>query len=193
MYKYYNAHPKGFWIDDCVDRAIAVTTRMDYADVVNARTAYKKSELSRASYSAGDPRRYIEEGLGAKKFVFSRRGPWKMTADRFSKTYKSGRYILDMGWHFAACVGGVLLDTWDPGDEIVQAAYLIEPVNETQKITLRFCYTKRRLDDGMVGITFYDGNGRTSAKTLSESDADAYVESLEKRGYPDMTDAAEWL
>ena len=193
MYKYYNAHPKGFWIDDCVCRAIAVASRMDYCDVEDALRAQKAIDREKGIDSSNLPRSFLEDILGAKRFAFSRRGPWKMTAEKFSKTYKSGRYILDMGWHFAACVNGFLLDTWDPGAEVVLAAYLVEPVKDEQKINLRFCYTATRVTDEEISVTFYDGNGRASAKTMPTDDAAAYIESLKKRGYPDMTNAREWL
>ena len=193
MYKYYNAHPKGFWIDDSVTRAIAVTSRMEYTKVSQARTAYKSREISCGIDGFGDPRRYIENSLGAKKISFSRKGPWKMTAERFSRTYRIGRYILDMGWHFSACIDGVILDTWDCSDELITAAYLITPVNDEQKINLRLCYTTCDVGDGEVSVTFYDCNGRMTSKTMSESDALLYVDALERRGYPDMTDADKWL
>lgn len=193
MYKYYNAHPKGFWLDDCIDRAIAVTTRMDYSTVQKERKSYGSIISDQRRYSVGDPRIYIEDVLGAKRFVFSRRGPWKMTGERFSKTYKNGRYILDMGWHFAACVGGVLLDTWDPSGETVLAAYLVTPVKEEQNINLRFCYTVTKVTEEEKSVTFYDGNGKCSTKTLLGDDAVSYIKNLEKRGYPDMTNAREWL
>ncbi len=193
MYKYYNAHPKGFWVDDCIDRAIAVATRMEYSEVKDGLCEQNRIDQERGLATSKDPRRFLEDSLGAKRFVFSNRGPWKMTAERFSKSYRNGRYILDMGWHFAACVNGVLLDTWDPSDETVRAAYLVTPVKDEQKITLRFCYTVSKVTDDETSVTFYDGNGRSTAKTLSKDDAENYIESLKRRGYPDMTDAREWL
>ena len=33
MFQYYNAHPYQLEVDDCVKRAITVTTGMDYMDV----------------------------------------------------------------------------------------------------------------------------------------------------------------
>lgn len=193
MYKYYNAHPKGFWVDDCIDRAIAVATRMDYGEVKDGLNFQRRMDEEKGFASTKDPRSFLENVLGAKRFAFSRRGPWKMTAERFSKTYKSGRYILDMEWHFAACVNGVLLDTWNPSDEIVRAAYLVTPVKEEQKINLRFCYTVHNVADDKISVTFYDGNGHSAAKTMPKEDAAEYIESLERRGYPDMTDAHDWL
>ena len=33
VYKYFNAHPKGLSVEDCVKRAITVAAQMDYMEV----------------------------------------------------------------------------------------------------------------------------------------------------------------
>ena len=42
MYQYYNAHPKGLLVGDCVKRAITVATQMDYMEVQRALNRHKK-------------------------------------------------------------------------------------------------------------------------------------------------------
>ena len=39
---YYNAHPKGLIVPDCVKRAISVASKMDYKEVSKALNRYKK-------------------------------------------------------------------------------------------------------------------------------------------------------
>ena len=194
MYKYYNAHPKGFLLDDCINRAISVTAKMEYFAVCEALGRQKKASGAEELYGGDNPRGYIENVLGAEKISFKRRkGLWRVNGARFCKMYPRGRYILDMGGHWSAVVDGILLDTWDPSDEYVLAAYRVTPTSETRKINLRLCYTVQEISDEEVNVTFYDANGRFTPKTLSREDAEVYIESLEKRGYPDMTDADKWL
>ena len=194
MYKYYNAHPNGFLLDDSIKRAVSVTARIDYINVEVALNKCKKASGSELFYSEREPYAFVEHILGAKKISFAhRKGIMRMTAAKFSKAYPHGRYILDMGGHWSACINGVILDTWDCSDERVIAAYSVTPVNEEQRITLRFCYTVQRLSDEETNVTFYDGNGRFTSKTLNSEDAEFYIDSLKKRGYPDMSDTAEWV
>ena len=194
MYVYYNAHPKGFHVDDCVKRAISVTARMDYMEVQRELNRYKRASGAELFYSERNPHAYVERVLGAKRISFAhRKGIMRMTAAKFCKAYPKGRYILDMEGHWSACINGILIDTWDPGDEVVYAAYLVTPVNEKQNITLRFCYTHQRLSDDEINVTFYDGNGKFVSKTMTAEDAEIYTDSLKKRGYPDMTDREAWV
>jgi hypothetical protein len=183
MYKYYNAHPKGLWIDDCLKRAIAVTTRMDYSDVLRKLDDFKSNEEMH----------FVEDVLGAKRIKYPSRGVGKMTASRFCKIHRRGRYILEMQGHFTACIDGILLDTWDPSDEVVLSAYRVAAMKDEPMIRLRLCYTVCFLDEENTNVTFYDSNGRFTSKTLSAQDASEYIESLQRRGYPDMTEADKWL
>ena len=194
MYIYYNAHPKGFLLDDSVKRAISVTARIDYAEVGRILNCCEKVSGDELYYSERNPRAYVEQVLGAKKIDFThRKGIMRMTAARFARTHRKGRYILDMEGHWSACINGNLIDTWDPCDERVLAAYLVTPVNAEQSITLRFCYTAQRIGDDETNVTFFDGNGRFVSKTMNNEDALGYIESLNKRGYPDMTNREVWV
>ena len=194
MYKYYNAHPKGFLLDDCLNRAISVTARIGYGEVNEALKLRLKASGGEEISIEGNPRAYIEGVLGAKRISFERRkGFMRVTGAKFCKMYPRGRFILDMGGHWSAVVDGILLDTWDPSDECVVAAYRIMPATQTMRINLRLCYTAQKISDEEINVTFYDANGRFTPKTLSREDAEIYIESLEKRGYPDMTDADKWL
>ena len=194
MYKYYNAHPKGFLLDDCLNRAISVAARIDYSEVSGELSRQKMVAGAERTCNENSPQFYIENVLGARKISFERRrGIMRVTAAKFCKIYPHGRYILDMGGHWSAAIDGILFDTWDPSDEYVLAAYSVNPLSEKKNIRLRLCYTVQRISDDEINVTFYDANGRFTSKTLNTEDANAYIESLNKRGYPDMSDAGKWL
>ena len=193
MYKYYNAHPKGFWINDSDKRAVALTTRLDYAEVEKMMNEYKSRSIDEETALSDSTFSFVEEVLGAKKMNFSKLSPIKMTAERFCKTHRRGRYILEMEGHRSACINGILLDTWDPSDEIVLAAYKITPLRPEQTVKLRLCYTVHDFSEYEMGIVIYDGNGRSLSKTLSREDAGEYIKTLKKRGYPDMTNISDWM
>lgn len=196
MYKYYNAHPKGMLVDDCVKRAICLTSRKDYNEVQRELNAYKKVTGAKKFYSDGNPRRYVEDVLGAERISFSGLVGFKrITAEQFCKMYPQGRYILSMAGHWSACINGNILDTWDCSDEYVNSAYAVTPVSDTPSAAprLRFCYTVQKISDEETNVTFYDGNGQFVSKTMYAEDARIYADSLSRRGYPDMSDAEEWL
>ena len=67
MYKYYNAHPKGFLLDDCINRAISVTAKMEYFTVHEALGGRKKASGAEELFGGDNPRGYIENVLGAEK------------------------------------------------------------------------------------------------------------------------------
>ena len=196
MYVYYNAHPKGLIVDDCVKRAITVTTRKKYMQVQKELGDYKKVTGAKRFYSDGNPSRYVEEVLGAKKMNFtSLAGLRRMTAEKFARSHPEGRYILSMSGHWSACVNGNIIDTWDCSEEFVNSAYAITPVSDApmDKPILRLCYTVQSVGDDDKNVTFYDGNGMFVSKTLPGDDAEVYIASLRKKGYPDLTNLEEWL
>jgi hypothetical protein len=189
MFIYYNAHPKGLLVDDCINRAISVTARMDYTDVAKQLDRYKRNNDN------GCNSRYVEEVLGARRVDCGRGWRKRVTAAQFCKSHPNGRYILDMSEHWSACIDGNLIDTWDCGGEYLSSAYAITPVNEakTNKILLRLCYTARRISDELTRVTEYDGNGQCASRTVSREDAEDYIKKLQKRGLPDMTNVVDWI
>ena len=120
MYKYYNPHPKGLSVDDCVKRAIVVVTGRDYTVVQRELNEYKKITGAK-SFNSVKNLRYVEDVLKAKKIPLNK----QLTAKEFCQSYPCGRYILDMDEHWSACVDGCIYDTWDCRSEKVNYAYEI--------------------------------------------------------------------
>ena len=139
MYQYYNAHPKGLLVGDCVKRAISKAANMDYMEVQRELNRYKKVTGAKAFNSDYNPHKYVENVLHGVKLSFpAEKGKPRMNGQRFCESYKKGRYILNMAGHWSCCVDGVIYDTWDCSDKCVYTAYKIEP----KQTTLKFRKTK---------------------------------------------------
>ncbi len=196
MYKYYNAHPRGLIVDDCVKRAITVTARMDYGEVSRELNRYKKVTGASSFNSDYNPHRYVERVLKAEKIGFPMtKGSKRITAEQFGELYSRGRYILTMAGHWTACVDGVIFDTWDCSKNYIYSAYEIKTAKSFERSdpVLRFCYTVHRISSGEYEVTFYDGNGKFVTQTLNDAAAKQYIDHLSARGFYDMTDMEELL
>ena len=127
MYKFYNPHPKGLRVRDCVKRAICATTGMDYMEVQRELNRYKKVTGAEKFNSTKNCNEYVLKVLGATKLSFPAvKGQPRMNGQRFCEAYPVGSYILSMAGHWTACVDGVIYDTWDCTYKCVYTAYKIK-------------------------------------------------------------------
>ena len=182
MYKYYNPHPKGLSIGDCVKRAIIVVTGMDYSKVQRELNKYK-TVTGAKSFNSIKNLRYVEDVLKAKKITFQS----KLTAEEFYQKHPRGRYILDMDEHWSACVDGCIYDTWDCSKEKVNFAYEIttEPYipPNVKKQVFKYCCTSERISDMETRIRIYDGNGAFSERKIPTELTAGYVLCLQHSNY----------
>ena len=124
MYQYYNAHPKGLLVPDCVKRAISKAANMDYNQVQLELNRYKKVTGAKSFNSDRNPDRYVTEVLKAEKISFpAQKGKPRMNGERFCKAYPKGNYILQMAGHWTCCVDGVIYDTWCCEQKCVYTAW----------------------------------------------------------------------
>lgn len=182
MYKYYNPHPKGLSVDDCVKRAIVVVTGMDYAVVQRELNEYKKVTGAK-SFNSIKNLHYVEDVLKATKVSFNK----EMTAKEFCKKYPKGRYILDMDEHWSACVDGCIYDAWDCSQEKVNFAYEITtepyaPPNISKQV-FKCCCTSERISDTETRIRIYDGNGTFVERKIPTELTKGYVLCLQHSNY----------
>lgn len=130
-YEYYNAHPKGLRVNDCVKRAISLAAQMDYMEVSRELNRYKKITGAKSFNSDRNCFKYVEQVLKAKKLSFPAvKGKPRMNGSGFCYNYPKGRYILNMAGHWSCCVDGVIYDTWDCSEKCVYTAY--EIIDEKQ-------------------------------------------------------------
>ena len=182
MYKYYNPHPKGLSVDDCVKRAIVAVTGYDYAVVKRELNEYKKVTGAK-SFNSIKNLRYDEDVLKATKVSFNK----EMTAKEFCKKHPHGRYILDMDEHWSACVDGCIYDTWDCSNKKVNFAYEIttEPyaAPDCEKQVFKYCCTSKRISDTETRIRIYDGNGAFVERKIPTELTKGYVLCLQHSDY----------
>lgn len=126
MFRYYNAHPKGKIVGDCVKRAICKAGEMDYMEVQRNLNRYKKVTCAK---NFNDPKNYepfIEKELKGVKISFPAiKGQPRMNGYEFCRMYPKGRYILRMAGHLSCCVNGVIYDTWDCREKCVYKAWAL--------------------------------------------------------------------
>ena len=126
MYQYFNAHPKGKIVGDCVKRAITKATGMDYMEVQRQLNRYKKVTGASSYNTDYTPHKYVENVLHGVKLSFpAKEGQKRMTAGTFSEKYAQGKYILNMAKHWSCCVDGIIYDTWDCTEKCVYTAYRV--------------------------------------------------------------------
>ena len=126
MYCYLNLHPKGKLVRDCVKRAIAGATGMDYMEVARQLNRVKKITHCDAFNERKNIKYYLLEVLHATELKFPAvKGAYRMNGERFSQMFPSGRYVLNMAGHLSCCVNGIIYDTWDCSDKCVYSAYRI--------------------------------------------------------------------
>lgn len=184
MYQFYNAHPKGLIVGDCVKRAITVAAQMDYMEVQRELNRYKKVTGARSFNSDYNPHKYVENVLHGRKLSFpAKRGERRMTAAKFSETHPCGRYILNMAGHWSCCVDGVIYDTWDCGEKCVYTAYHIVPANEPVVPTKYFTF-KSDTKTGLTTFTIVDTTANSKRiEKVSNSMIGGYIKCLEDFGY----------
>lgn len=128
MYQYFNAHPQGKLVGDCVKRAITKATGMDYHEVQLELNRHKRITGAKTFNEDKNWKSYVENVLNGVKLSFpAKAGQPRMNGDRFCKAYPKGSYILNMAGHLSCCVDGVIYDTWDCGSKCCYTAYEITP------------------------------------------------------------------
>lgn len=138
MYEFYNAHPKGLRVNDCVKRAIAKATGIDYMEVSRELNRYKKITGAKSFNSDRNCFKYVENVLKAKKLSFPAvKGKARMNGRRFCEEFPKGSYILNMAGHWSCCVDGVIYDIWDCSEKCVYTAYQIIDEKQLQQNMLQ--------------------------------------------------------
>ncbi len=182
MFKYFNPHPKGLLTDDCVKRAIVVTTGWDYAEVQKRLNEYKKISGAK-TFNDRENLVFVETVLGAKAFVPKK----QMTVAEFCKKHRRGRYILDMRGHWSASVDGCIYDTWDTSNEILIRAYKISTKHykapDIKNQAFKSCCTSQKGKRGQTIIRIYDGNGSSVERIIPRQLTEGYVRCLMDNGY----------
>ena len=184
----YNAHPYNLLLNDCVKRSIVITTGMDYRSVEGGLDEHRKITHARTFYSNYNPHSYVENVLGLRRVLISKRS---ITVGEFARSHKSGRYILAVSGHWTACVNGMIYDTWDCRGEQLLFYYEIGRFSRV-KVAKKYCFSVRH-KSGEMFVTVFDGNEMSSTKCLSEDDGKNYIDNLSKRGFFNLDEIGEYI
>lgn len=140
---YFNAHPEGKIVGDCVKRAIAVATGIPYKETSLLLNRLKKETGAEKFNSKTNYEAFLKAQPGFKKLSFPAvKGQPRMTPAQFTKEFPTGSYVLRLAHHLVAVVDGKVYDTWDSTENCVYNAfkvdrtYPIESVRNCRRVTL---------------------------------------------------------
>lgn len=118
MYTFYQPNPAGATTIDCTVRALTKALDLPWDDayllLVSAGYDLKLMPTSASLWG------YVLHQKGWKRHVVPDTCPYCYRFRDFVRDHPEGRYVLASGDHVAAVVDGVLFDSWNSEDEILQ-------------------------------------------------------------------------
>lgn len=179
MYTYYNAHPKGLLVGDCVKRAISKAANMDYMEVQRELNRHKKVTGCANYYDHNHGTHYVEHVLHGVKMSFPAvKGKPRMNGERFCKAYPKGNYILVMAGHLSCCVDGVIYDTWDCSEKCCYTAYKVTPFNKFYSVTQK---------EDKYCVTIIDNDQTYTSQYMPKLRFEMYVKALKDLGFKERS------
>ena len=119
-FKFLNLQPLGHLEEDCVCRAISFALQMPYE-----KTQYKLyliSELFECEELCVCCYKHLLDNIFNLERVESFQG---LSIEEFISLNNKGTFIIRVDGHLTACRDGVLMDTWDCRDEIVDIVWKV--------------------------------------------------------------------
>lgn len=117
MYKYYNANPKGNFVNDCVIRSISKAEGKTWDETY--------TELSKIAQKNGillDDVNFVEPLLDSryKRICFKNK-----TLGDFAYEHPIGTYLITMKGHITCCIDGTIFDSFDCRDRKIWCAWIV--------------------------------------------------------------------
>lgn len=126
MYEFYNPHPQGKLVKDCIKRAITKATGKDYNVVALELNRYKKVSGASKFNEWDNCIPFIEKELSGQKMTFpAQKGQPRMNGEQFCRLFNEGTFLVKMAGHLACVQNGILFDSWDSSKKCVYAAWKI--------------------------------------------------------------------
>ncbi len=117
MYKYYNANPKGNYVNDCVVRAISTAENKTWNET------YKElSEIAKNNGILLDDINFVEPFLDSR---YKRVCAKNKFVGEFVDENPKGIYLITMRGHITCCINGVIYDTFDCRNRIMWCAWKV--------------------------------------------------------------------
>lgn len=104
--------------DDCAIRALANAISCEWVTAFDFLNRYARRDYNVCNDMGGFRKWVVEAGA---KWVACKavKGKSRMTVKEFAESHKTGRYVIQIASHLTACVDGVILDAWNPGEKAV--------------------------------------------------------------------------
>lgn len=118
MYDFYNANPLGIFTDDCVIRAISCALNKSWDQVYD-----ELSDLAQAKGTLLDKKDFVRWYLDTH-FKRISNPPYKVY--QVAQTFKNHIVLCTMRGHIVCIKYGIIYDTFDPSDRIVESVWLVE-------------------------------------------------------------------
>lgn len=117
-YKFYNANVLGKYENDCTVRAISFATGKSWDE-----TYERLSDIAQYEGTMMDDRNFIRKYLDTKY----RRLPIKLdTVGEIAAEYPDNILLITMRGHITCSKYGVIYDSFDPRERIVEDAWLVK-------------------------------------------------------------------
>lgn len=104
-YKFYNANPKGLFVDDCVLRSISVAEGISWSEC--------QERLSKLANKEG---MILNDVVFVEKYLdnnYPRKCYNNMTIGEFAKKCPRGHFVVTTLGHITAIIDNVIVDTFD--------------------------------------------------------------------------------
>ena len=117
-YIFYNANPKGLFIDDCVLRSISVAEGISWSEC-----------QKKLSYLSNKEGRLLNEVVFVEKYLderYPRKCMKNMTVGEFAKICPKGNFVVTMNGHITTVINNVIVDTFDCSKRIMKCCWQIK-------------------------------------------------------------------
>lgn len=117
-YRFYNANPKGLFQNDCTIRAISLATDKSWDAVYE-----NMSDIAQFEGTMMDDRNFIIRYLDTK---YERVPYLTKTVGELSKKYSNNILLITMDGHITCSKYGVIYDSFDPRERVVEDAWIVK-------------------------------------------------------------------
>lgn len=118
MYKYYNNNARGLFANDCTIRAISMATGKSWDEVYE-----HLSDIAQFEGTMMDDRNFINRYLSTK---YEKVPYLSETVGEVAEDYPDNILLITMNGHITCSKYGVIYDSFDPRDRIVENAWIVK-------------------------------------------------------------------
>lgn len=118
MYRFYNANARGLFANDCAVRSISMATGKSWDDVYE-----HLSDIAQFEGTMMDDRNFINRYLSTK---YEKVPYLSETVGEVAEDYPDNILLITMNGHITCSKYGVIYDSFDPRDRIVENAWIVK-------------------------------------------------------------------